>query len=362
MYYILILLLILLYLFIDRQENMVNIEKINRPTKWGKDEKCKYSMTKVYMDVLKEYSIPETSNDWTIYFPCSYNNANNEINKIKLSTPDQRIFIVNNSDALASKSKLWINLVKKYGIDIAKNMAPNTYVLYDKADLERAKIEYTSNTLYILKKNVQRQEGLKITNDINEIINGYKNGYVVAQELLQDPYTIKGRKINMRFYVLLVCQYNEISLYVHNEGFMYYTKLPFEKNSLKSDVNITTGYVERWIYQENPLSHTDFRNYLGNDQEMVFRRIYELIKEIVIAMNNVICYESKLKNHVSFQLFGADIALNEKLYPKIMEFNVGPNLATHDPRDSEIKHMVVRDIFKTLELIPNVNNKYIRLI
>ena len=360
---------------------MVNIPPVNKTVKWGKDATCKYQMTQAYLDILKEYSIDETSDgDWLIYFPCTYNNSNDEIKKVNPTSQDQRIFIVNNSDAIASKSNLWKNIVSKYGRDKAKTMSPISYVLYDDADLELFKKEYKPNNIYIMKKNIQRQEGLKITNNKDEILGGYKNNFVVAQELLQDPYIINGRKTNLRFYVLLVCQNNEISLYIHKEGFMYYTKMPFKKNTLKMWSNVTTGYIERWIYHINPMTHEDFRKYLDNhDRELigaendlinqnkviskeVFSKIYDLIKKIIIATDKNICYDSKLKNHISFQLFGADIAIDDTLNPKIMEFNIGPNLATHDGKDSEIKHMVVRDILKTIKIVPDVDNGFIKLI
>ncbi|QKF93836.1 tubulin-tyrosine ligase/tubulin polyglutamylase [Fadolivirus algeromassiliense] len=363
------------------KEHMVNINPINTEIKWGKDPNCKYKMTETYLDILKEYSIKEsTGNDWVIYFPCTYNNNKQEIGKIKPSNPDQRIFIVTNTDEIASKSNLWKNLVKKYGREKARDMSPISYVLYDESDKKLFETEYNENTLYIMKKNIQRQEGLKISNDKEEILNGYKDNYVIAQELLQDPYLIRGRKTNMRFYVLLVCQNNEISAYVHKEGFMYYTKMPFIKGSKTFGNNITTGYIERWIYHVNPLTHTDFRTYLDDNKrdmtdiekdtiknggklsEIVFNRINLLITNIVNAISFAVCQDSHIKNYITFQLFGVDIAVDNRLEPKVMEVNIGPNLATHDKRDSDVKHMVVRDIFKTLKIVPDIDNNFIKIL
>lgn len=379
-----IILIIISSLYIFRYfylyETMVNIPSVNGDVKWGKDKTCKYQMTSTFMDILKEYNIKESDDDWMIYFPCTYNNINDEIEKVQPKNPNQRIFFVNNSNEIASKSDLWKNLVKTYGRNVARTLAPLTYILYDKRDIDLFDREHNKNMIYILKKNIQRQEGIKITSDKNEIINGYKNEYVVAQELLQDPYTIRGRKTNMRFYVLLVCQNNEISAYVHNEGFMYYTKMPFIKNNSEDGPNITTGYIDRWIYHINPLTHGNFRDYLdSHDRKMsnaentivqsgnalskiIFDRINNLITKVIKSVHHVICQESKLKQYISFQLFGVDIALDDQLNPKVMEFNVGPNLATHDKRDSEIKHMVVRDVMKVLKLVPDTNNGFIKLL
>lgn len=361
---IIILIMICFMVIFNTTEHMINLTPVTGKIEWSRDKACSYKMTQVYLDVLKEYSIGNTKKgDWVLYFPCTYNNPPNEISKIKPISPHQRIFIVTNSNQLSSKSTLWQNLVKKYGRDIASTMAPKSYVLYDNNDIELFEKEYDPNKIYIMKKNIQRQEGLKITNDRNTILNGYnKDNYVVVQELLQDPYMINGRKINMRFYVLVLCQNNEISAFVHKEGFMYYTKMPFKTNSLKDGNNITTGYIERWIYHVNPLTHGDFRNYLGDKSNDVFNRIYELIKKVIQSADDKLCHDSHLKQYITFQLFGVDIALNNKLLPQIMEVNVGPNLGVHDDRDSAIKHSVIKDVLKTLKVVPDNDNGFIKII
>ncbi|ARF09761.1 tubulin-tyrosine ligase family protein [Indivirus ILV1] len=379
----LIIILILVFTIYNYKptEHMVNISKpINKIT-WSTDKSCGYQMTKVYLDILKEYDIKQNNNDWVLYFPCTYDESEEEIKKINASNKNQRIFMITNTNDIASKSDLWKNLVKKYGRKEAITMAPISYVLYDPDDINLFQKEYDRTKLYIMKKNIQRQEGLKITNNKDEILKGYNNSYVIVQELLMDPYLIRGRKTNMRFYLLLVCQNGEISAYVHNDGFMYYTKVPFKKDSNETAPNITTGYIERWIYKVNPLTHQDFRNYLddhnreltlaekeviNNNQKLsklIFDRINELLVKIVKSVDYKLCKGNILKNNLTFQLFGVDIAVDDKLNPKVMEVNIGPNLNTHDGRDSEIKHKVVRDIFRILKIIPDdKSNGFIHLL
>ena len=42
---------------------------------------------------------------------------------------------------------------------------------------------------------------------------------------------------------------------------MYYTPELFEKNSSDLKKNITTGYIDRQIYIDNPLTHMDWRKW-----------------------------------------------------------------------------------------------------
>jgi hypothetical protein len=362
-------------------ENLVNIKKISEPVKWNRN-KCKYVMSSTFSDVLNENNIKHSNDNWNLYFPCIYDNINGEISKIqpKPQNSSQRFFIVNNADQLTAKDALWKNIVSYYNRRDAAKIMPNSYILYDKNDLKLLESEFDSNKIYILKKNIQRQEGLKLTNDLNTIINGYTNGYVIVQELLQDPYTIKGRKINLRIYVLLVCQHGDMTCYVYNDGFMYYTKTPFEKHSLDWDSNITTGYVERWIYDVHPLTHNDYRKYLDDKNrkfnkaeksviynkekvsDIVFNRIYNLITKTMISMSTTVCQGSHLQEHLTFQLFGLDMAVNYKLEPMIIEVNKGPDLSKKDERDGSVKVALLTDMLTLLKASKNGNSSnYIKL-
>jgi hypothetical protein len=228
-----------------------------------------------------------------------------------------------------------------------------------------------------MKKNIQRQAGLKITNDKKEILNGKYNDYKLVQELLQNPYTINGRKINLRCYVLVTCNNNKINVYNYNDGFMYYTPKLFIKNSLDRDENITTGYIDRKVYETNPLTHKDFKKYLDNDKrklseiesyiknrglnisDVCFNKINDLIKDVFMAFVGIICKTQKFKyNNTLFELFGVDIAVDENLNSMIMEINKGPDMGAKDKRDSEVKHSVIRDIFRLINIIDDNNIHY----
>jgi len=340
--------------------------------KWRTYNLCTYSMTKICLDILNENNITKTyGNDWIVYFPCSYDDIDDEIKNLKglnlsnVTDKDKKIFVIPNSDQLASKSDLWLNVLNKYGLDKAKIMCPMTYVLYKDEDVKQFQNEYDENKIYILKKNIQRQEGLKITKDKDEIINGFKNQYVVVQELLQNPYLINGRKINLRFYVLVVCTDNKLSTYVYNDGFMYYTKHAFAPNSLDFWSNVTTGYIDRWVYDVNPLTHKDFKKYLDNkniSSNIVFKNIYKLIADLILSVETKFCKENEFNFCTTFQLFGIDLALDDKLEPKIIECNKGPNLIENDERDGQLKTSLVKDIFKIVNIIDNNHNNFVQIV
>jgi tubulin polyglutamylase TTLL4 len=214
-------------------------------------------------------------------------------------------------------------------------------------------------------------------------MNGFKNGYTIVQELLQDPYIINGRKTNMRFYILVICKGNDIDVYVYNDGFMYYTKKPFKKNSTEMDVNVTTGYIDRKVYEQNPLTHKDLKHYLDDGDrhlseieanirgqgmiisQIYFERIYQLLREVFESFVGNINTNRKFHNNIVFQLFGADIEVDNQLQPHIHENNKGPDMSAKDGkggRDYELKHAVTEDVMKLLGAIPNYNNGFIKIL
>lgn len=385
-YFIGVLLVVLAILYVYKindnykiSENMVNISKINKPS-WSRN-KCSYDLTNTIKRVLDDHNIiNRDGGNGKIMFPCGYDEISNELAKFN-PKPNNSYFVVNQADELIAKDLLWKHLVAHYGLNKAKTIMPMSYILYDEKDKNRFDFEYDKHKIYIMKKNIQRQEGLHITTDKNVILKGSADHYVVVQELLQNPYTIadnlnnqiNNRKINMRFYILVICNQNDMDVYVHKNGFMYYTKESFVKGSLRSESNITTGYIDRKIYDKSPLTHDDFRTYLDSDRnitdhernikkhglilsKVVFERIYNLLRDVFIAIVGKICTKCKLSDGISFQLFGADIALDDKLNPMIMEINKGPDLGSKDERDGSVKYKVVSDIFRKIKAI-NDNKK-----
>jgi len=379
---VIILLIVIVFVLFFRseynEEGMINIAPINNP-EWSRN-KCDYYMNKTHTNVLSKNKIGKNENNWDFYFPCAYDQINKEIKSMPIKS-EGKYFIIDNADQITAKNLLWDNIVSHHGLDRAKLISPETFVLSRQSDIDRLKNTHYSGKIYILKRNVQRQEGLKITDNLSEI-TVEKGKYVLAQELLQDPYTIGGRKINLRVYVLIVCQGENMDVYVYNNGFMYYTKDEFKKGSKEDGPNITTGYVERWVYKVNPLTHKDFKAYLDDTSrklifpvekvlreqgllisDVIFSRINRLIADIFISFKGKVCRPgNKLCENVTYQLFGADVAINDTLQPTIMEVNKGPDLSPKDERDGTVKYNMVQDVYKILGALPNPNNDFMKVL
>lgn len=279
------------------------------------------------------FPVAEHIDDALLVMFSDYGDIDNHIERVPYP-PRSYVYAIAGSDLMANKALL-AETFQKAGME---RYIPKTYIVKEGIDVP--------DGTYFLKKNVQRQEGAMITRDRNYIRDGAaKDGYVVCQELLQDPMLVNGRKVNMRYYLLVVTNGKDAKFYVYKNGFMYYTPERFKKGSIDKQVNVTTGYIDRRVYEENPLTHSDLYNYMGSTEAArlekntlgFFRQFRALYQKMILEANMG-------TRNMRFNVFGVDIAPDETLGVKIMEVNKAPDLSYKDQRDAAVKLNMVRDM------------------
>lgn len=296
-----------------------------------------------------------TDEPWEYYLPCGYTNCENNVLKLKNEKTGKKIFMIDGCDWLASKIGLWEILDEVFGESATKIM-PKTFILYTDDDINEFKEHYAKKKLenkktkFIVKNSYrQRQEGLKLKDNIKSIIENSKKKFNLVQDFLEDPYIISGRKINLRYYLLIICKDNKIEGWLYNDGFVYYTPKDFKKNSMDFNRCITTGYINRKIYENNPLTIKDFHKLIGKKSIKWNKKVDELFNKTIEALSKYICKNKKVKHLTKFQIFGPDIAPSDKLIPSLMEINKGPDLGFKDERDGNLKKQMIDDMFKVIE-------------
>lgn len=304
-----------------------------------------------FADVAPQFGIERVKkfDDANLIFFTDYTLYDQNFNKIKYKDKcNYKIFAINGIDQLANKKIL---AEKLHG----KGLTPFSYPLDDPLAIKNLRNDHKDGKLYIIKKNVQRQEGNLITKDIDYIVKkAWSDKYVVCQELLQDPLLINNRKINMRIYLLIVIRKNLCEWFIYNDGFMYYTPKLFESNSVDKDVNITTGYIDRKVYEENPLTIKDLYKLIGpNDSSQLQQNIEKCLASIRDIYKDDLVRLNKDTPGTKFCIYGVDIAPNNILDVTVIELNKGPSLAKHDDRDGELKLAMIRDSFAVLGIIPD---------
>ena len=345
--------LILMNLNKETNEGFINYSKCN-----------KYPLGKRLIEVIGKDNLFKDKN-WELFLPCGYTNVEKELKGLPTINSNQKIFAVEGCDKIASKYWLWKVLENKYGASYT-NYFPKTYKS-DKQGIMKLVRNHRNGLKYIAKKDLQRQTGLTIINrltDLKNIISDKKN--LVIQELLNNPFLIEKRKINLRVYLLITCKNNVTKGFIHNNGFMYYTPKYFKYSSNHRDAHITTGYIDREIYKRNPLTLEDFYKYLdkrGYSSKLLKQNLKNLFSSIMNAVKIPLCKNSNLKKGLRFQIFGTDIAPDNMLNVKLIEINKGPDLGSKDKRDNMVKQKVVKDIFDLVGLVRHSEkNNFVRVM
>jgi len=308
--------------------------------------------------VMQEMGINKDKDNWDYYIPCEYDSCERKVTEFEKDKNSKKLFLIEGCDKLASKLTLWEILQSSYGSK-ASDLMPTTFILHNKKEMKKFPKHFRKlqkkkkNHMYVLKNYAQRQEGIKLSSDLDEILDAKNNGYYLVQDYLYKPFLVDKRKVNFRYYTLVVCNNGNVDAYIHRNGFVYYTPEYYDENDPDFKKHITTGYIDRKVYEKNPLTLDDFRNHLDKikpgSSKIWDENVRNLMNKVVQALAPNICKNKKLYQHTRFQLFGSDVAATENLGAYLMEINKGPDLNAKDERDKQVKISVQKDLFKIIE-------------
>jgi hypothetical protein len=328
--------------------------------------RCKDKMLgKIIKDIFDSNNIIQSNDNWNIYIPCGYNDVEYELKDIKMNKDGNKyIFGLNGCDSIVSKNEIWESLVRCYGRKHASTLMPESYVLDDPNEmmLFRKNFNPTCTDIYIMKKNLQRKEGLKLTKDFFEILNGSTEDYRVVQKYIRNLYLINQRKVNLRIYLLIIIKDSMVYFYLSEIGKCIYTNKKYNDNDFDFESNITSYHLDMTVYKENPRDFKELKKYIDHNKNnelngnLLFNNIELLIRDISKCLSKNVYQSKNIKGSVTFQLFGGDIIFDKELNPYLLEFNKGPDMSPRDQLDEIMKNKVQSDMFNTVGILNNSDN------
>ena len=290
-----------------------------------------------------------TQNNATLYLPSGYNNAENELKHMHVYPANKIIFGISGCDKIAAKDALWTMLSKYYGRYTAGLYMPNTY-LNNSSDLLKLQKEYDPNKKYILKKNIQRKEGIYIASNLQQIFDKAslktKKDFKIIQEYIPNPLLIDNHKLNLRLYVLIVMNKNQFGAYCYKDGKCMYTKKPYSPDSINFEETITNFDTGPEIYSKLPLTWNELQNYakikqIPNAEMLSQNTIFKMLSAVCMPLKKYLDKPWKFRNTINLQLFGVDVIFKPE--PILLEFNKGPDMSFSSNKEKELKTSILND-------------------
>ena len=264
---------------------------------------------------------------YELFIPNKPNMNEYYIHRVKniknLKKPSIKYFMaIPYGDNLVSKNNLW-NMIRD--CNFSKKFVPKSFIVENFYDLQNLKKTHNNEKIYILKKNIQRKQGLKLfRGKLESLISEYKDGgFKVIQEFIRDPYLVNNRIVVLRLYLIITKKKN-YNFYIHNYGKCLYTSKDFSLINLEEDRLIT-----------NNRSKLD-KNFSKNVDEFVKKE--KISKKILHKpIENVIkCFKKFISENDNpthqqftfFQTFGVDLIIDKNKNPLLLEINKNPDINT----------------------------------
>ena len=162
---------------------------------------------------------------------------------------------------------------------------------------------------------------------------------VIIQKYIERPLLYKGRKCDMRIWVLVT---HNMKVYFFKEGHLKTCSIPYEIESKDSYTHITNYSFQKYneYFQKyekgNEVPFYEFQKFINEEYpEKNYKlniNLYSQIKEIIsISMKSVKDKLNKNCNAHQFEIFGYDFMLDENFNLFLIEVNTNPGLEESSP-------------------------------
>ena len=261
-------------------------------------------------------------------------NINEDIVKRKLPILKNDKKISNNIKINGSSADLDKDMIKE---KINNKIKTNLYINQNISD-EKKNSHSPENT----------SENQQNKNNSN-IPKMYKNNSVIIQKYIEKPLCYKGRKCDMRLWVLLTWDFN---FYLFKEGHFKASSVIFDINNQNPYVHLTNYSVQKYnqnfekFEKGNEISFNDFESSLDNKinvRKDLLPKVKDIIKYTMKCVKNKI---NRFDKKLCFEIFGYDFMFDIDCNPYLLEINTNPGLEISSPLIEMLIPRLIDDAFK----------------
>jgi tubulin polyglutamylase TTLL4 len=249
------------------------------------------------------------------------------------------------------------------------NYCPDTFLIpeqviafKDHLSMLKDSPEYDDKKLWIVKPNkLSRGRGIYLLKNFAQL-DAKEPG--VVSEYVDNPLTVNGHKFDLRIYVVVTSFY-PLRIFVYREGLARFATEKYSKDAAESNLYVhLTNYsinkknkgfdIKRKMADDTlpfKWSLTAFFQRikeLGINVDLMWEQIYDLIIKSILSSERYISYYTKdnsQKINRSFEIFGYDVMIDDKLKPWLMEINLSPSLSLESNMDIKLKTKLVTEMF-----------------
>ena len=198
----------------------------------------------------------------------------------------------------------------------------------------------------------------------------------IVQKYVDNPLLIDNLKFDLRIYVLLL-GVDPLRIYVYKDGIARFGTEEYDnpdKSNLSNMYMHLTNYAinknNSGFYTGNQFDVEDrghkrslhsiwalLTEEIGKDYwEALQKKIKSIIVKTMITVKNHLWHVYRswqpkdMENSLCFEILGFDILVDDNLEPYLLEINHAPSFSTDTPLDFQVKHDLLRDAFRLLNL------------
>ena len=219
-----------------------------------------------------------------------------------------------------------------------------------------------NRNIWIVKPSgLSRGRGITCIDQLNDILSNIRShNQTVIQKYIENPLVIKGRKFDIRQWVLLT-NLNPLTAYLFDTPYIRFGAEDFHLDDFKNIFSQLTGnsIAKHSTKFENSEIEGDmweidqFREFLKNREgKDVWPEMQEKIKKIVIYA--LFCAKHKImKRKNSFEILGFDIMVDDLLNVYLIEINLSPDWTYSTKVTEKLIKIASEDIIKIIVDLKN---------